>query len=205
MIHRHHFADFERPRERPPHHQPVFQNVGNAAWRPRVIFQHQILTGPRITHQIDAGDVNVNVPGNLQPHHLPPEVLTRINQVPRDDLVFQNPLRAVNVLQVQIQRGNALRQSSFDRVPFRTRDDAGHQIERKQPLRPPAVAVHREGDSLHQIREIRQLTPFLEDLERHIGQLLVHRRGPRSGKTVGRDHLIVKVPRVVAREQELTS
>ena len=65
-------------------------------------------------------------------------------------------LLAVHILQEEIQRHDALREAAVDALPFRMRQDARDQIERKQPLGSPAVAVYREGDSLNQERQDRQ-------------------------------------------------
>ena len=203
MIHRKHFADFEGARESPAHHQAVFQHVGDAAGGAGIVFQHQVLARAGIAHQIDAGDVDIDVARHSEPHHFAAEMLAGIDQMARNDAVFQNPLLPVDVLQIEVERHHALRESALDHVPFGAGDNARHQVEGEEPLRSAAVAVNREGDALNQVGKIGQFAPLFENLERHVGELIVHGGGPRARDSVGQHHLVVKRAGVVAIKEKL--
>ena len=69
---------------------------------------------------------------------------------------------AVDILQEQVQRHDALRQSGLQAVPFESRDDARDQVEGKEAFRAAAVAVDGEGDALQQERQIRQAAALFE-------------------------------------------
>ena len=101
------------------------------------------------------------------------------DQIARNDAVLQDALRPVDILQIKVERHHALCEAAFDHVPFRTGNDARHEIEGKEPLGAAPVAVYGEGDSLNQIRKIGQLAPLFENVKRHGGQFLVH-RGART-------------------------
>src|SRR5207302_905134 len=101
----------------------------------------------------------------------PAEVLAGVNQVPRNDLVLQNPLLAVNVLQVQIECGNTLGEAALDHIPFGPGNNSRHQVEGEETLRATPIAVNRERNSLHKVRQVCQLAALLKDVERHAGEL----------------------------------
>ena len=199
-----HLAGLERVREDARHHQAVLQHVGNAAGGAHIVFQHHELAGLGVAHQVDAGDVGMDAARNFKPNHLAPEMLAGIDQLARNLAVLENALLAVDVLQEKVQRHHALRQPALDAVPFRTRQDAGNQVEGEQSLGASAVAIDGEGDPLHQEGQIGQLAAFLELRRSHGGQLLEH-LGTAGARLAGSaEHLVVIRPWVVALEKSST-
>ena len=119
----------------------------------------------------------------------------------RDAAVFQDALAAVDVLQEQVQRRDALRQAALDTLPFRVGQDARHQVEGEQPLGAASIAVNGEGDALHQKGEVRQLPALLKLRRRHVRQLGEQPgvMGPRLPRPD--EHLVIERAGVVALKQ----
>ncbi len=198
MIHRQHFAGLKSVRERPRHHDAILEHVGNAARRAHVVLEHAEFARLRIAHQIDPADMRMNSARHPYADHLAPEMRARIDERPRNPLVLEDHLLAVHVHQEEIQRHHALRKPAIDSLPFRMRDNARDQVERKQTLGSLPVAVYRERDSLDQERQIGKLPPLLELAWRHRGQLLKQFGVLRPRVPWRREHLVVKSARVVA-------
>ena len=85
-------------REGPRHDQAVLEHVGDAAGSADVVFEHQVVAGLGIAHQVDAGDVRVDAAGHLHADHLALEVLAGEDQRARNLAVLEDALRAVDVL-----------------------------------------------------------------------------------------------------------
>ena len=118
--------------------------------------------------------------------------------------VLEDPLRAVDVLQEQIQRDDALRQAALDAVPLRARQDARDEVEGEQPLGAEAVAVDGEGDALEQEREVGQAPALLELRRRHLRQLVEERHAVRPRLAAAGEHLVVERSGIVVAEQRST-
>ncbi len=162
LIDRQHLAHLEQPGEGARHDQAVLEHVRDAARSARIIFEHQVVAGLRVAHQIDTGDVRVDAFRHADADHLAQEVAARQNEGARDLAITQNVLRPVHILQEKIQCQYALREAGFQQVPLRARKNTGNQIERKEPFSATAIAINREGDALHQKRAIRQVTALGE-------------------------------------------
>jgi hypothetical protein len=57
-----------------------------------------------------------------------PDVAAGIDHRPLYFAVFENALRAVDILREGVQRKDTLREAAFDTVPFRARQNTRHQI-----------------------------------------------------------------------------
>ena len=71
-------------------------------------------------------------------------------RIPQDQFlrndVLENRTRAVDVLQKQIQGGDALDKARFELCPLSTRNHAGDDIEGNEPLGSVFVAVDPKGN-----------------------------------------------------------
>ena len=90
----------------------------------------------------------------------------------RNDAVAQNVLRMVNVVQKQIERGDALHQPALDQFPFLRRNDARNEIERENPFRSLVVVVDGEGNALAEKRGGGQGAFALEFFALHFREAL---------------------------------
>ena len=110
----------------------------------------------------------------------------------RHDAVADDLAIVVNIVDEQIERGDALLQPALDRVPFGGFDDARHHVERPDFFGARLVAVHREGDA--QVQE-RPFGIALAALQFAVGKRFnpPHQRlAPRPGRAVGGEHFVVK-------------
>ncbi len=136
MVHRTDTNGFEHPRKAPLHHPPIFQHVAHPARTTAVVLEHHIFAFVA-ADQIRAAHVDVNVLWHRKVHKLPPEMFARQHTLRWNYTVFDDPLLVVDVMEEQIERGDALRQTSLEELPLPGRDDSWDQIEGKNALGPP--------------------------------------------------------------------
>ncbi len=99
------------------HHLAAGEHVRHAARNAQIVFQHHEFAVGQ-ANQIRAAHADVHVARHLHAAHLPPEMLAGVDDLARDDAVFQNPPLVINIFQEQVQRRDALRQAALDRLPF---------------------------------------------------------------------------------------
>jgi hypothetical protein len=136
----------EQFREEPHHHLAVFQHVRDAARHAQVVFQHVVLASVG-AHDVDAGDVGVDVARDIHAHHFLAELRVLQHLVGRDLAGAQDVLLVVDVVDEVIQRLHALAQAGFEMAPFGRRDDARNDVERNQPLGAGVVPIDGERDT----------------------------------------------------------
>ena len=78
----------------------------------------QILAGARISHRIDTGDVNINIPWNGRSRHFMAEMPVEINQMVRDDGVLEDPAGVRICRAVETKRCRPLRKAALYGLPF---------------------------------------------------------------------------------------
>ena len=154
MRHGGHRMRAEKLRKKPHHHLAVFQHVGNPRGHTQVVFQHVIhavalrVGGP---HDVDAGDVCIDVPGHLHASHLGAVLGVVQHQVGRNNARTQDVLPVVDVMDEAVERRHSLHQAALHLRPFMAGDDAGDQVERNQPLAARTAfvlgAIHRKRDA----------------------------------------------------------
>ena len=154
MRHRRHPVLTEQVGEQAHHHLAVFQHIGNAAGHAQIVFQHKVLTRARragCAHDVDAGNMGINLIGNVHPHHDLAKLGVVLNLFSRHDAGFQNVLVVVDIVHKPVQGRDPLHQTGFHAAPFLGGDDARNQIERDQALGARTVFVFRtiygEGDA----------------------------------------------------------
>ncbi len=136
----------EQIRKQPHHDFAVFQHVGHARRRARVVLQHVEVLGLG-ADDVDAGDVHIDVVRHVLAVHLRPEHRVLENQVIGDDVGAQDLAAVIDVAQEHVQRADPLLQAPFEQRPFLRRQDAGNDIERNQALGRFRLAVDGEGDA----------------------------------------------------------
>src|SRR4051812_47690916 len=99
---------------------------------------------------------------HAQSNHFPAELTAGMDQPSRNNFVFQDVLRPVNILQEQVQRNDSLRKSLLDPLPLVPRNNSGNQIEGEETFGPSAICVDSKGDSLQQEGGVGQLPALLE-------------------------------------------
>ena len=136
----------EQVRHQPHRHFAVFQHVGDAGGRARVVLEHveRVLVD---AHDVDAGDMHPDVVRRAMADHFRPVIRIAQDQLVGTMFSFRIARGAVDVLQEQVERGDALDQPRLQPRPFGARNDARHDVERDQPLGRVLVAVDAEGDA----------------------------------------------------------
>ena len=76
--------------------------------------------------------------------------------------VAQDALVVVDVVEEEVERGDALAQPALDVLPLGARDDARDQVEREDALEPLLLAVDGEGDALVEERGVGRVPPLVE-------------------------------------------
>ncbi len=116
-----------------------------------------------------------------------------MHQLARHDAFREDSALVVDVLQEQIDRGEPLRQATFDRAPFAGRDDAWQQIVREDALGPGFVSVDGERDALGQERLVGVGLPLAELRQRGCEQVLDERAALRPRLSGRVQQLVVRV------------
>ena len=111
---------------------------------------------------------------------------------------------AVDVLQEQVERRDALRQPALDHLPLAGRQDAREQVVREDALRAVLLTVDREGDALVQECEVCRRLPLPELGRIDLGEPLEQRRVLRAGLARPVEHLVIRpVEHVTAERRPL--
>ena len=106
-----------------PHHVAIGQHVGDAGRNAQIVLEHDedAVFAP---HQIGAAHIDIGAVRHGEPAHLAPVMLRAVDHAARNEPVLQHAPVAVDVVQKQIERRDALLQSRFEARPFRRGDDA---------------------------------------------------------------------------------
>jgi hypothetical protein len=139
-------ATAEQLGEEPHHRLAVLQHVRDAGRRAGIVFQH--VERVRIdTHDVDAGDMDIDTANRLhrRHHRLKGRVLQ--NEVLRHEAGTHDLALSIGIADEGVQRLDALLQALCKLVPLRRGEDPRHDVERDDPLRALGVAIDVEGDS----------------------------------------------------------
>ncbi|MNK79695.1 hypothetical protein D3C87_993670 [compost metagenome] len=136
----------EQFREQPHHHLAVFQHVGHAGGHAQVVFQHIEFALAR-AHDVDAGDVGVNVGGDGNALHFRAVLGILVYLLGRNDARLDDVLLMINIMDEHVQGLHALHQARLHLRPFGGGDDAGDGVERNQAFRAGIVAIDGERDA----------------------------------------------------------
>ena len=128
-------------------------------------------------------------------------MLAGVDDVAGDDAVVQDLPLVIDVVQEQVERGDALGQAALDDVPVGGRDDARQQIVREDALGAFVAAVDGEGDALVEEGQVRLLLAPQQFLGRQPGQLLVQLPVRTARLRLAVEHLVEGVGQRVAGEQ----
>ena len=157
----------EQVRKQPHHDFAVFQHVGDAGRRARVVLENEefIRIG---ADDIDPGDVDIDVVGDVLAVHLRPEDAVLEDQVVRNDVGPEDVAAVIDVAQEHVERADALFQALFQKRPFLRRHDPRDHVERDQPFGRLGVAIDREGDADPPEQQFRFLPPVGQRLRRGV-------------------------------------
>ena len=128
------------------HGLAVFQHVGDAGRRARIVLEHEefVLAG---AHDVDADDVGVDAGRRAHADHLGQESLVVGDQLLGHPAGAQDLLAMVDIVEKGIQRLHPLLDAGRQPPPFGAGNDAGHDVEGDQPLGRFGLAIDGEGDA----------------------------------------------------------
>ena len=174
----------EQVRKQPHHDFAVFQHVGHARGRPRIVLQHDEIVGVD-PDDVDAGDVDVDVVRHVLAVHLRAEHRVLEDQVVGDDVGAQDVAAVIDVAQEHVERADPLLQALFQQRPFLGRHDPRDHVEGDQPFLGFGVAIDGEGDADPAEQQFRLLAAIFEGVRRRLlepaGELLIGRAEVAAG------------------------
>ena len=153
-----------------PHHDlAVLQHVGDAGGRARIVFEDVKCLGVD-AHDVDAGDMHVDIVRHFLPAHLRAEGGIAEDEIVGHDAGAQDFARTVDVLDEGVERIDALGQPFFQEPPFGASHDARDDVERDQPFLCIGLAVDREGDADTAEDQLGFAASVVEHVGRHLGE-----------------------------------
>ena len=121
LFHRRDAVAGEQVRKQPHHDFAVFQHVGHARGRARIVLQHEEVF--RVdADDVDAGDVDIDVVRHVLAVHLGPEHRVLEDQVVGDDIGAQDVAAVIDVAQEHVERAHPLLQAFFEDAPIPSPD-----------------------------------------------------------------------------------
>ena len=185
VLHRRDAVAGEQLRKQPHHDLAVLQHVGDAGGRAGIVLED--VEGVGIDpHDVDAGDMDVDVVRHLEAVHLRPEHRVLEDEVLGHDAGLERLAAAVDVLDVEVERLDALLEPEAQPRPFVRRQDARQHVERDQPLGRVGIAIDGEGDADAPEQELRLAPPVLQ----HVGWQLAQ---PALEAGIDRPNLAVRL------------
>src|SRR5205814_6099609 len=128
LFHRRDAVAGEQVRKQLHHDFAVFQHVGHAGRRTRIVLQHEEVF--RVDpDNVDAGDVDIDIVWHGLAGHLRPEHRIMEDQVVGDDVGAQDIAAVIDVAQEHVERAHPLFQAFFEYGPFSGRDDPRGYVE----------------------------------------------------------------------------
>ena len=178
VFHRRDAVAGEQVRKQPHHDFAVFQHVGDAGRRARIVLQHEELF--RIdADDVDAGDVDIDVVRHVLAVHFGPEHRVLEDQVVGNDVGAQDIAAVIDVAQEHVERAHPLLQAFFEDGPFLRRYDPRDHVEGDQPLLGFGVAIDGKGDADPAEQQFRLLAAIFQRIRRRLlqpaGEFLVGR------------------------------
>ena len=174
----------EQVRKQPHHDFAVFQHVGHAGRRARIVLQHDEIVGVD-PDDVDPGDMDIDVVRHVLAVHLGPEHRVLEDQVVGDDVGAQDVAAVIDVAQEHVERADPLLQALFQQGPFLGRHDPRDHVEGDQPLLGLGVAIDGEGDADPAEQQLRFLAAILQGVRRRLlqpaGEFLVGRAEVPAG------------------------
>jgi hypothetical protein len=138
----------------------VLEHVGDARRTATVVLEHQVLAGA-VPDDVGADDVREDLARRDHVPELALVLLARENELRRNDPILEALLALIDVENEEVQGRDALDQPRLQPFPLARRDDAGHEVEREDPLGALLLTVDGEGDALvHEREPLQTLAPL---------------------------------------------
>ncbi len=178
-------------RKQPHHDLAVFQHVGHAGGRARIVLQHEEVF--RVdADDVDAGDVDVDIVRHILAVHLGAEHWILEDQVVGNDIGAQHVAAVIDIAQEHVERANPLLQAFFEDRPLFGRHDPRDHVEGNQPFLRFGVAIDGKGDADPAKQQLRFLTAIFQGVRRRLLQ-------PAGEFLIGRTEVAVRAVHFIER------
>ena len=117
VIDRRHLLGGEQLGKEAHHDVAVLEHVGDARRRAQIVLQHVEL-GLAGAHEIEAGDMDVDIARHVDAHHLGPELGIAEDDIGRDAPGADDFPRMIDVVKEGVDGAQALTGAAFDQAPF---------------------------------------------------------------------------------------
>src|SRR4051795_9589984 len=131
-----------------------------------------------------------NSPRRIPTHALLTIGFGGVNNLSRDNPVFDDLLVMIDVINEQVQRPDSLFEPLFDSRPFGGRNDPGQNIEWKNLLYTGLFTIDVKGDAHLQERSLSCLLTVKNLLARQAPEYIQQSPGGGSGRAGGGEHFI---------------
>ena len=91
--------------------------------------------------------MNPDIMGRPAPDHFGPVIGITQNEFGRDQILFEDRTRPVDIAQKEIERIDALNEAGLQPGPFGARDQTGNDVERNEAFGRVLVAINAESDA----------------------------------------------------------
>ncbi len=178
----------------------ALEHVAHPRRGAEVVLQHEV-PAIAVAHEVDAADVGVDIAGDVEADHLPPEVARAEDEVGRHDPGLEDLLAVVDVGEEEVQRAQPLHEAALDHLPLVRGNDPWHEIEREDPVGACVVAVDGEPDALGEEEGVRDPDPLVELARAHCREALREQPVVHPRMLRGLEHLVEERSHVVAGGQ----
>ncbi len=144
------------------------------------------------THDIDARDHHVNVVRHRLAVHLGPKHRISVHEVFGNDAGAQYFALIIGIMQIHVQRFDALLETAREFLPFAAIEDTRNDVEGDQAFGRGRFAVNREGDADAAEDEFGFLAAIIENVFRDRVEPMRELLVGRAHGAVGRTHLVKK-------------
>ena len=200
MRNRPHLIPVEKRRQDALGDLAVGEHIGDAAWNPEVVFEHDEGAVGR-PDQIGSRNRDVDVAVDADAAHLAPVMPAAQHQFARDNPLGEYSRVVVDVLEEQVDGGEPLREAALEGTPFSRGDDPRQEVEGKDSLRALRVAVDGEGNALRQERPIGLHLTLSQIHGRRGLQFSKERLAMRMGPARRLEHLVERPAELVPGKQ----
>src|ERR1700692_65976 len=151
-----------------------------------------------VADEVDTGDVAVDAGGHRETLDLPDVLGTGQDDLGRNPALPEDELAAVDVIEEEVERRQALLQAGFYPLPGLGRDDPRDDVEGEDLLRSLGVRVHGKGDPVVAEHLDRQVVAAGKLPRTKPVELLVQPAVARSRFAGSRKHFVVEAVRLIA-------
>ena len=171
------------------HHLAIFQHIGHARGCAHIVFQNIKIVLIQ-THNINAGNLNINIMRHMPARHQGAKMRIGEDNVGRDGASLQDLLLVINITQEHVQRPHALNEPCLKPCPFAARDHPWNEIKGDQSLAGFLIAINGKGNANAPEHHFRLCTAGGQKLAGRLVQPFLNLRIDSPVPSLGLHHFI---------------